>query len=77
MEDKILISHLFIWSTSRMINAVGTEPSSDCFPFIFFTSLTVNIIDMIKVDFIGEQLYWIALDCAGVPNEQKLMCLRV
>ncbi len=28
-----------------------------------------NIKAILKVEFLVEQLYWIALDCAGVPNK--------
>lgn len=32
------------------------------------TSITVST-KIIKVDFMAEQVYWIVLDCTGVPNK--------
>lgn len=35
----------------------------------------MNIIGIIKVDFMAYELYWTALDCAGVSNKVATECI--
>lgn len=40
-------------------------------------NLLKHIIGIIKVNFIAEQLYWIPLDCTGVPNKVAIECMSM
>ena len=36
-----------------------------------------NIIGIIKIDLMAEHLYWIAIDCTGVPNKVATECICI
>lgn len=38
-------------------------------------SKNMIIIGIISVNFMAEQMYWIVLDCTGVPNEVATECM--
>ncbi len=42
-----------------------------------FNNKKLNLINFVKVEFIAELLYWIALDCIGVPNKVATDCVQI